>query len=169
MNEFSFWLRDRLQGQVPPIRCHDTIYYLLDAEEQILRSISWQQPLEKILNEICNALDCQLGNMVSLVSLPEDNAISAAEIAQNVALFGLHVFSSVGITAENGSLLGSLEVFCCVARRPSDRELQVIARAACLAAIAVSRAGQARGKEALIIHEDKLVNRFLPKWPDSKN
>ena len=167
MNEFSFWPRDRLQSQVPPIRCHDTIHYLLDAEEQILRSISWQLPLEKILNEICNALDCQLGNMVSLVSLPEDNGISAAEI--DVALLGLHVFFSVGITAENGSLLGSLEVFCCVARRPSDRELQVIARAACLAAIAVSRAGQARGKEALIIHEDKLVNRFLPKWRDSKN
>jgi len=76
---------------------------------------------------------------------------------------------SAGITAENDSLLGSLEMFCCVARRPSDRELQVIARAACLAAIAASRAGQARRKEALIIHEDKLVSRFLPKWPDSMN
>jgi hypothetical protein len=115
------------------------VHYLLEAEEQILRSIASRAAVPEILNEICTALDCQIGNMVSLISLPGDDVASSAEIASNAALFGLHIFSSTGIFGECGEELGSLEMYCCTERDPSTHEVKLIARAACLAAIAMER------------------------------
>lgn len=125
-----------------PVPCHDSegrIQYLLNAEERILQSISARTPVSAILNEICTALDCQMGNMVSLISLRKDETTSVAEIARNAELFGLYIFLSVGIFAESGEELGSLEMYCCNPRNPSRGEIQLIERAACLAAIAIER------------------------------
>jgi hypothetical protein len=115
------------------------IQYVLNAEQKILQSISARAPVPAILNEICCALDCQIVNMVSLVSLPEDESASVGEVARSAALFGLYLFFSVGIFAESGKELGSLEMYCCTPRNASRGEIQLIERAACLAAIAIER------------------------------
>lgn len=114
-------------------------HYLLEAEEQILRLIAARAAVPEILNEICSALDRQIGNMVSLISAPEDDVTSTAEMARNAVLFGLHIFSSTAIFGERGEELGSLEMYCCSVRAPSVREVKLIARAVCLAAIAMER------------------------------
>ena len=92
------------------------VQYLLEAEEQILRSIAVRAPVPRILNEICTALDCRIGNMVSLISLREDEVGDTVEIARNAALFGLYIFFSGPIFGASGGEIGSLEMYCCTAR-----------------------------------------------------
>lgn len=127
------------QISLPPRYPADRIQYLLKAEQQILQSISVRAPISKILNDICNTLDRQIGNIVSFICIPANNAISAAEASRCAALFVLHVFCSLVIAAEGGEELGSLEMYCCASRNPSPREFQLIERAVCLAAVAIKR------------------------------
>lgn len=137
MDETESRLLAKWQISPPPCYSTDRIQYLLKAEEQILQSISVRAPISNILNDICNALDRQIGNIISLISIPANNAISAAEASRSAALFGLHVFCSAVIGDESEEELGSLEMYCCVSRNPSPREFQLIERAACLAAVAI--------------------------------
>jgi len=78
----------------PAPSCHSEgrIQYLLRAEEQILQSISARVPIQEILDEICRALDCQIGNMVSIISLPEDNVGEFAAIVVKAALCGFLLY-----------------------------------------------------------------------------
>jgi hypothetical protein len=115
------------------------IQYLLGAEEQLLRLISMRVPLRKVLDEICNALDCQIGNVVSSISLPEDDPAELIFNLANAAFFGLHAFCSAGVVAGNGEPLGSLEMYSCDSRNPTASEFQCIERARCLASIAIKR------------------------------
>jgi hypothetical protein len=147
----------------------ERIQYLLKAEQQILHSISARAPIANILNEICNALDCQIGNMVSLISVSEEDAINADNIARNRALFGLHLFLSVGIGSESGEQLGSLQMYCCVSRAPSAREYQLIERAACLAAVAIKRSWETGDDRTSCIHANRPVLEYVPAWPASVN
>ena len=137
MNEYDFGSRDRSQKRKAHRNFDDKIQYLLTTEEQLLQSISTGAPLPRILNGICSALDCQIGDVVSLISLPGDDASELAAIAMNATLFGLHTFCSAGLVAENDEVLGSLEMYCSVPRSPSAREFQLIERGKCLAAIAI--------------------------------
>jgi len=139
MDESKFRSLAKWQISVPPCYSADSIQYLLKGEEQIFQSISARAPISKILDDICNALDCQIGNTVSLISVPGNNVMSAAEVSSSAALFGLHIFLSVAIGAESVEELGSLDMYCCVSRNPSPRELQLIERAVCLAAVAIKR------------------------------
>jgi hypothetical protein len=139
MNEYGSGSRDNPQKRKAHSNRDEQIHYLFNAEEQVLQSISARAPLPKVLNEICSALDCQIGKVVSFISLPGDDASDLAAIAVNAAHFGLYTFCSEGVVAENDELLGSLEMYCCVPRRPSAREFQLIERATCLAAIAIKR------------------------------
>jgi len=109
MNEYDFGSRDRAQKPQGHGNFDEKIQYLLGAEEQLLQSISARAPLPEVLNGICSALDRQIGNVVSLISLPGDDASELAAIAMNAALFGLHTFCSAGLVAENDEVLGSLE------------------------------------------------------------
>src|SRR5437763_331304 len=121
MDESEFRSLAKWQISVPPRYSENRIQYLLKAEEQILQSISVRAPISRILNEICNALDCQIGNIVSQISVPDDNAISGAEVLHSAVLFGLYRFFAAVIEAENGDELGSLQMYCCVSRNPSAR------------------------------------------------
>jgi hypothetical protein len=144
MDKQRFGQRVRRLFPWQPRPSEGKVQYLLEAEEQILRSIAVRAPVPRILNEICTALDCQIGNMVSLISLPEDDVVDTGEIARNAALFGLYIFFSGGIFGAGGGEIGSLEMYCCTARDPFFHELQWIERAGCLAAIAIecdSKAG----------------------------
>jgi hypothetical protein len=137
MNEYDSGSRDSSQKRKGHRNCDETIQYLLSAEEQLLQSISASAPLPELLNGICSALDCQIGSVVSLISLPEDDAIDLAAIAVNAEVFGLHIFFSTRVAGESGEELGSLKMHCSVPRSPSAREFQLIERAKCLAAIAI--------------------------------
>lgn len=169
MDEQSFRQRERWLISVQSQPAEGRVQYLLEAEEQILRSIAVRAPVPQILNEICTALDRQIGNMVSLISAPEDDVASTAEIARNADLFGLHIFFSGGIFGEGGGEIGSLEMYSCTARDPFVHELQLVARAICLAAIAMgcdTKAGHQANHPRL---EKGPARGNVGSWPVSVN
>jgi hypothetical protein len=169
MGEHRFRWRERRLIPMQTQHSEGRVHYLLEAEEQILRSIAIRAPVPQILNEICTALDCQIGNMVSVISLPEDDVARAAEIARHAALFGLHIFFSGGIFGQCGDELGSLEMYCSIPRNPSPYELQLTARAACLAAIAME-CDTKRGHRANHCTPEKgPVSGNALRWPVSIN
>jgi hypothetical protein len=147
----------------------DRIQYLLRAEEQLLQSISTHASLPKVLNEICSALDLQIGNVVSLTSLPGDDPSELAAIAGNAALFGLYTFCSESIVDENEAPVGFLEMYCSVARSPNAGELQLIERAKCLIAIAIQRHQDGAEKGNRKVRADMAARGRLPESPDSLN
>jgi hypothetical protein len=94
MNEYDSGTRNRSQERKTHRDYDDEIQYLLSAEEQLLQSISARSPLPQVLNGICSALDCQIGGIISLISLATDDACDAAAIGTKAALFGLFIFHS---------------------------------------------------------------------------
>src|SRR5271169_5071157 len=158
MNEYDSGGRGR-QKRKEQDSSDDKTPYILRSEEQLMQSITNRAPLPKILNEICGALDFQIGNVVSLISLPGDDAGELAAIAMNAALFGLHTFCSDGIIAENQELLGFLEMYSGAARCPSADEVQVIERAKCMAAIAIARHNEASRAGKNGVHGNRPVQR----------
>jgi hypothetical protein len=169
MNGHDFGSHDESQKHKAHRNFDDKIHYLLGAEEQLLQSISARAPLPEILNGICSALDCQIGNVVSLISLLGDEATDLAETARIAALFGLYSFCSAGVVAENGELLGSLETYCCIPRSPSPREFQLIERATCLAAIGIKLDNEADHQSNCGMHGNRLVSGRVLQWPVSMN
>ncbi|MGB8474774.1 MAG: hypothetical protein WCE61_11880 [Candidatus Acidiferrum sp.] len=169
MDEHHSGPRERRLLAMPPQHSDGRIQYLLEAEAQIFQSISVRAPVASVLNEICCALDRQIGNMVSLISLPTDDLDSVAETARNASLFGLYIFSSTGIFAENGEEIGSLEMYCCTPRNGSSLELQLIERAACLAAIALERDKRADRRPDRRTPLTGSLRGNLLKWPVSTN
>ncbi len=153
----------------PHCNSDDSIQYLLRAEKQLLQSISARGPLPEVLNRICSALDCEIGDMVSFISLADEVVTHLPAMAGNAALFGLYTFSSAGLVAENDELLGSLEVYCCVPRHSSPWEFQLIERARCLAAIAIKRHNEASHHDNCCIHGDRPVRGRVLEWPVSMN
>jgi hypothetical protein len=157
-----------------PLNCttpkfDDKIQYLLSAEEQLLQSISSRAPLPGVLNEICSALDCQIGNVVSLISLPEADGIDHAAIALNAALFGLYTFCSEGLAADNEEPLGCLEMYSSVARTPSANEIRLIERAKCLAALAIKLDNEAACQGKSGKRQNPPVCGRVIDWPVSLN
>ncbi len=169
MNEYDFGSRHRSQKRKAHRNFDDKIQYLLSAEEQLLQSISARAPLPEVLNGICSALDCQIGKVVSLISLPRNDASDLAAIVMNAALFGLYTFWSEGVVAENDELLGSLEMYCSVPRSPSLEEFQLIERAKCLAAMAIKRYNEADHQGNCGIQGDRPVRGRVLEWPVSMN
>jgi len=139
-----FPLRNRPQERSADRHSARDIQYLLRAEGQILQSISGQAPLPEVLHKICDSLNLEIGNTISHFSLSNDGATGLATVARSAALFGLHKFCSARVVAGNGELLGSLEMYSCVPRRPFAPEVLLIERATCLAAIAIKRDTDAR-------------------------
>jgi len=169
MDDQSFRHRGNRPMPMMPHHIEGRVQYLLAAEEQILRSIALRAPVPQILNEICTALDRQIGNTVSLISLPGGDVTDTAQIARNAALFGLHIFYSGGIFGECGEELGSLEMYCCAARDASSHELQLIERAACLAATAMECDTKAGHQSNDRMPEKRPTQGNALRWPDSIN
>jgi hypothetical protein len=137
VDKYDFGSRERPRKTDEPFAGEDKTQYLLGAEEQLLQSISSHVPLPQVLNAICSALDCQIGNVVSLISLPGDDASDLVAIALHAAQFGLHIFYSESIVAGAGEPLGALEMYSSVPRGPSAGECRLIERARSLAALAI--------------------------------
>jgi hypothetical protein len=169
MDKYDSGSRDRPEERKVRRNFDDRIEYLLSAEEQLLQSISIRGPLPEVLNRICSALDCQIGSVVSLFSLPTDDASELAEIAMNATLFGLHTFCSARVVAENDELLGSLEMYCCAPRSPSANEFQLIERAKCLAGIAIKLNKEADDQGNCGIRGNRPEPRPVHEWPVSTN
>jgi hypothetical protein len=142
MDESEFRSLTKWQISVPPCYFGNRIQYLLKTEEQILQSISARAPIYKILNDVCNALDCQIGNMVSLISTPDEILSGAAEASRSAA---------------------------CVSRNPSPREFQLIEWAVCLAAAATKRHRQTIDGGNCRIHAVRRARGYVPETPNSKN
>ena len=168
MHEYHFGSRAKSQKRSAPRKRDGKTQYLLSAEGQILQSISARAPLPELLNKICSALDCDLGNMVSLISLLDGGVTDLAEVARDAKHFGLYAFCSAPVIGENAEPLGSLEMYCCVPRRPSFDELQLVERAACLAAIAIRRCDEG-GHSNHCIHVHRPVPADFLEWPSSMN
>jgi len=96
------------------------IRYLLSLEEQLLQAISTHAPLPGLLHGICSALDCQIGNVISLISLTGDDISEFAPIAIEAATFGLYSFHSGVIFVDQHEGLGYLEMYCCIPLCPSS-------------------------------------------------
>jgi hypothetical protein len=169
MNEYDFGSRDGSLKHKANGNFDDKIQYLLSEEKQLLQSISVGAPLPAVLNGICCALDCQIGNVVSLISVPGDDASELAAIAMNAALFGLYTFCSEGVVAENNELLGSLEMYCSVPRSPSASEFQLIERAKCLAAIAIKFEHEADDQGKGGLRGSRSMRGRVLEWPASRN
>jgi hypothetical protein len=169
MNEYGFGSRGKSQKPEAPCNYDNKVQYLLSAEEQLLRQISSRAPLPGVLNRICIALDCQIGNVVSLISLPGGGANELGATAKNAAIFGLYTFCSEGIVAENEELLGTLEMYCSEQRSPSADELRLIERAKCLAAIAIERQNQAEQQGNGVVRGKQPGRGSMLEWPVSSN
>jgi len=146
------------------------VHHNLDNNFKYLLRFERQPPgVQGVLDGICNALDCQIGNVVSFIS-PEGNDVNAlSAIASNAAIFGLHFFCSEDLVSENDEMLGSLEMYCCVPRHPSAREIQKIGRAVCLAAFAIQfdTEEEHQGKYEMV--GNRPVPGQVIEWPVSMN
>lgn len=111
----------------------------LMGEKNILDLISTAAPFAEILNNLCTAIDLQLGNIVSVMLLPDDTERDFKTVAHGALQFGLHLYWSADIALGDEDVLGSFEMYCCVPRTPTRSELELIQRATHLAAIAIRR------------------------------
>jgi hypothetical protein len=169
MDEYRSHRRDRPDKRRSFSNSDDGVRFLLRTEEQIVQSISARAPLPDVLDKICSALDRQIGNVISLISPAGDGASDLATIAVNASLFGLHTFCCEGVLAKNDELLGSLRMYCCVPRSPSATEIQLIERAKCLAAIAITLANQAHRQGSYSSRASRLVQGSVLERPVSTN
>jgi hypothetical protein len=108
-------------------------------EKRILDLISMGTPLAEVLNNLCTAIDLQIGNIVSVMLLPDDTERDFKTIASGALQFGLHLYWSADIPLRDEDVLGSFEMYCCVPRTPTAFELKLIHRATHLAALAIQR------------------------------
>jgi len=117
----------------------DNAQTLLAGEGQLLEMISAGAPLPEVLDRVCTVLDLQVGNVVSLVLLPDDGEHTHHTIAQSAAKFGLTSFSCTPILSPTEEFFGTLELYCCFSRKPSICESELIERATHLAALAIQQ------------------------------
>src|SRR5271169_6763471 len=108
-------------------------------ERNILDLISTGAPLPEVLNNLCTAIDLQIGNIVSVMLLPDDTERDFKTIAHGALQFGLHLYWSADISLGDEDVLGSFEMYCCVPRTPRPFELRQIQRATHMAALAIRR------------------------------
>lgn len=166
MDESNFVVQSGSEDSKVRSNCEAKVQFSSSVEEQFLHSISTQAPLPKVLNEICIALDCHIGSVVSLISLPGDDPVEVAAMALNAARFGLYAFCSEEIAGENAEPLGYLEMYCSLRRKPSAGEHEFIERAKSLAAIAIRRHHEAGQKGN---YGNQPVRGLLLEWPVPMN
>src|SRR5579864_403987 len=93
--------------------CNDSRRSPVAGERHILELISLGAPLQWILNKLCDAINVQIGNVVSLVLLPDREGNSICSITRSATQFSLNLFSSTNIRARDKSLLGVFQIYCC--------------------------------------------------------
>ena len=143
----------------------DDMQTLLAGEGHLLELISTGAPLPQVLNKVCTALDVQVGNVVSLVLLADDESHTAHNIANAAVEFGLSVFSRTAILSPREELFGTLEVYCCFPRTPAPREDRLIQRAAYLAALAIQNHYRGRDSGSFSLHWNGAIRSGFREAP----
>lgn len=131
----------------------------LREENKILDLISAGAPLPVVLNNLCTAIDLQIGNVVSVILLPDDAERDSQTTARGAQEFGLHIFWTENIPLRDENVLGSFEMYCCVPRLPSAFETQLIQRAAELAGLAIRNHHSARELDEDGSERKKMVQK----------
>ncbi len=134
-------------------------------ERQVVELISLGAPLPGILNKLCTAIDLQIGNVVSLISLPEEQESHLCCITESAVRFGLNPFSFTRILSRKKKLLGTLQIYCCDQRRPAPAEFQLIERVIELAAIALQRQKDAEDPEGSCKHLRRMSGNSSERSP----
>jgi GAF domain-containing protein len=142
---------------------------ILVGEGHLLELISTGAPLAQILNEICTTLDLQVGNVVSLVLLPDDEEHAVHTIARIVVEFGLFVFCCAAIVSPDEELLGTFEVYSCLPRGPTLSECRLIERAVHLAALAIQRQLSQQDSGSFPLDWKDAMGRNVRNMPPFKN
>src|SRR5580698_4826808 len=75
-------------------------------ERQILELISLGAPLPGILNKLCMMIDVRIGNVVSIVSLPDSDENHFCTMTRSALQVGLEMFSARAIVSAGGNFLG---------------------------------------------------------------
>jgi len=147
----------------------DNVHTLLAGEGQLLEMISAGAPLPEVLDRVCTVLDLQVGNVVSLVLLPDDEEHTFHTIAQSAAKFGLTSFTCTPILSSTGEFFGTLEIYCCFAQKPSLCESELIDRAAHLAALAIQQYHHDQEAESRSLEWTVATRRSPYDGPPSAN
>ena len=147
----------------------DTIQTQLVGEGHLLELISAGTALPYVLDKICTALDVQVGSVVSVVLLPEDEEHLLRTIAKTALRFGLSVFCCAAILSPSEELLGTFETYCCFPRNPTLRESKLIDRATHLAALAIQGHNHERDSGGLPLSQKGAMGRSSQEGPPSKN
>lgn len=142
----------------------DKLQSLLAGEGALLELIVAGVPLPEVLDTVCTALDLQVGNVVSVVLLPDDEEHKLHTFAESAEAFGLSAFSVTTILSPNGKFLGTLEMYSCVSREPTPCETKLIERAMHIAALAIQNDKDQLGAER--VHRDS--NGLLGGSPREK-
>lgn len=145
--------------------CTDNGNSLLAEEQHILELILLGAALPVILDKLCTMIDIGIGNVVSLVWLPDEKESQLGSIAQSAVQFGLSVFSSTSILSRDESLLGTLQVYSCDQRRPTPHEIQMIERAILLAAVALQQHKDSEDFESTFGHLKGAIGGSGPEKP----
>ncbi len=145
------------------------IQTVLAGEGHLLELISEGAPLPQVLDKVCSALDVQVGNVVSLVLFPDDEEHTLHTVAQSASEFGLTAFSCTAILSPSEEFFGTLEMYCCIPRRPTISENEVIERAAHLAALAIQHCNHQTDAESFSLHLGGAMRRSPREGPPSCN
>ena len=135
----------------------------------MLELISAGAPLAQVLNELCTALDLQVGNIVSLVLFPDDVEHAGHTIARSAVEFGLFVFCCAAIVSPDEELLGTFEAYSCLPLGPTPSECKLIERAVHLAALAIQRHHDQRDSGSFLFHWKRATGRSPRTTPPSRN
>jgi hypothetical protein len=117
--------------------CTPTARSLSVEEKDILEAISLGASLSDILNALCDAIDVQIGNIISLAVLSGAEEYDLPVVGQSRRECGLYIFCWVAILSDTDDLLGTLKIYCCDPRTPTTDEFQIIERVTHLAALAI--------------------------------
>jgi hypothetical protein len=147
----------------------DTIQTRLPGEDRLLELIFTDAPLAQVLNNLCTALDLQVGNIVSLVLFPDDEEHAVHTIARSAADLGLFVFCCAAIVSPDEELLGTFEAYSCLPRGPTPSECKLIERAAHLAALAIQRQHNQQDSGSFPFHSKGVMGRSPRNMPPSNN
>jgi hypothetical protein len=150
-------------------RQSDDIQTLMAGEGRVLEMISTGAPLSLVLDNIGTALDLEVGDVVSVILLTDDEEHFTHSIAQSAALFGLTVVSRTAILSVSGELLGMIEVYGCLSRGPTSSESKLIDRATQLAALAIQSHTEVQDSENLPFHWNGTTGKSTREGPPSKN
>lgn len=147
----------------------NNVQTLLAGEGQLLEMIFEGAALHQILDRVCTALDVQVGNVVSLVFLPDDEEHTLHAIEESAARFGLSAFSCTPILSAEKEFLGTLEMYCCFSRAPNLDERALIERATQLAALAIEHHNHDMDAESCFLEWNSMARRSPREPPSSSN